>query len=94
MAMKAMKAAKADAPPLPARHWKAIKAMNMPNKSMNASKNASMKVVGKASKTGALTNYWHVDTNNVEEIWVDAILINERPPLKSDNIIFNIFNMD
>ena len=62
--------------------------------STKASTKASMKASMKASNTGALMNSWHVNTKNIEEIWVDAILISKRPPLKDDHIIFKVFKKD
>ena len=81
-------------PSLPAPNWKAMKAMNVPKKSMMASKKASMMVVVKASKTGALMSSRHVNTKGIEDIWVDAILISKRPHLESDNVILKIFKKD
>ena len=105
MAMKAMKAAKAAAPPRRPKAMKAMKAMKaikVPKESMKATGKASTKAHADAnsqtadakSKTGALVASWHVNTKNIEEIWVDAILISKRPPLKDDHIIFKVFKKD
>ena len=89
MAMKAMKA---------------MMAIKVPKESMKATGKASTKAQDDAdansqtadakSKTGALVASWHVNTKNIEEIWVDAILISKRPPLKDDHIIFKVFKKD
>ena len=69
--------------------------MKMPKKSMKASKNtsktASMKAAMTASTTDARINSWHVNTQNIKEIWVEATVVSKRPPLKSDRITFKVF---
>ena len=54
-------------------------------------KKALMKVSMKKADARDLTNSWHVNTEGIKEIWVDATLINKRPPLNTDTIIFKVF---
>ena len=85
MAMKAMKAAKAVAPPK-AKSVKAMKAAKavappkaMKRKGAKAMKAAKAVAPPKAMK--AKTEWKHVDTTNVRECWVETEYVTKKPPI-------------
>ena len=65
MAMKAMKAAKAVAPP----KAKSVKAMK------------AAKAVAPPKAMKAKTEWKHVDTTNVRECWVETEYVTKKPPI-------------
>ena len=85
-AMKAMKKAS-----MKASMKKASMKASMKMAAMAVSPKMAKKAGSKASDTPARTNSWHVDTEGIKEIWVDAPLISKRPPLNTDTIIFKVF---
>ena len=42
----------------------------------------------------ALQQSWHVDTRDVPEIWIDAVLLSQRAALPGDKILFKVFKLD
>ena len=97
-AMKAMKAATDDsvAPPaaMPFMGTGTTK-MPVPDKIGNA-RDTPGYVAGGAPPPlqVALQQSWHVDTRDVPEIWIDAVLLSQRPALPGDKILLKVFKWD